>query len=493
MKLVSAAAMAAIDAEAQQTYGIPGVALMESAGGAAWRELARTDVHSDTRLAVLAGSGNNGGDALVMARYALLDGMRPTVVLVAGEPRGEAATNLAICRALGIEVLWFASDSDAGRQTIADADLIIDGISGTGIRGRLRDDLAQVVAAVNDARGRVVSLDVPSGLGDEYRAGFPVITADRTLTMGLPKRCLFHPSGRAAVGNITVVPVGFPAQLVQYADGDDQLLDPNSLQRLLPAVDESAHKGRRGVLWVFAGSVGSVGAATLAAESGARCRAGLVTLFADQHIYPIAASMMRSVMVKPVGTYEALHPEREADAYVVGPGWGTDNERSDLLRRIVGGQVGGVLDADALSIMSCWTDVPDLGGRWVLTPHPGEFARLAGSTTDEVLGDPFVAVREVAARFNAVVVLKAHVTIIGEPDGPISVFDGMNAALGTGGSGDVLAGIIGGLMAAGMGSADAARAGVVLHAQAGRELRDHAGLFLAEDLLACVSRLSEGL
>ncbi len=499
MRLVTAAQMARIDRRAQDEYRLPGIALMESAGYRAWEMLRELELQSQSRLVFLAGKGNNGGDALVMARYAVLDGYAPTVILASEEPGREAGINLEVCRALRIPVLPFGAEhgENAGvERALAEADVIVDGIAGTGIKGALRGGLASVVETLNRCAGRIVALDVPSGLGDDYRSGFPVVRAHRTLTMGLPKRCLFLPPARAFVGLVTVVPVGFPKPLLEDDPESALLLDPATFADLLPPLDETAYKSRRGTVWVLAGSVGSLGAATLAAEAAGRCRAGLVSLFVDDQLYAAAAGRLRSVMVKPLSLLDAAALESGdgavPNAMIVGPGWGTTAERASLLQQVLASGLPGVLDADAINLLARGEGHPALGGRWVLTPHPGEFARLSRMRAADVLDDPYEATQRTSERLDAVVVLKSHVTFIAEPCGRVTVVDGMNAALGTGGSGDVLAGMIGGLIAAGVPPARAAAAGVAMHATAARRVRVRGGLFLAEDLLPAVSELSGG-
>ena len=492
MKLVDSAAMQQIDRRAQDEYGIPSLVLMEGAGLLAWQELKRVIDRSGlavprARVCVVAGKGNNGGDALVMARYAIVAGFTVRVVLaVAEQELGEQALlHARIVRSLGagIAVWGDPTASDA----IAAADLVIDGLSGTGIRGALRAPLDACCGAVNASDARVVAVDAPSGLSDEWRPGMPVVQADWTLTIGLPKSCLYGPLARTSCGEIRIIDVAFPPDLLADPALRGELLDRADLFRLLPPLDPDAYKNRRGVVSVFAGAIGTTGAAILAAEASQRCRAGLVTVHVDDAIYPVIASSVRSVMVRPLSP-QAVGSLR-ADAVVIGPGWGMGEARAGLLSSLLETAPCGVIDADGLNLLAASASRRTLTDRWVLTPHPGELARLLGSPARPVLETFFDSVRECARIWGAVVVGKSHTSVIAHPDGRFAVVDGLNPALGTGGSGDVLAGAIAGLIAGGMESWDAACAGVVAHQAAGFELRRRVGLFLAEELPAELGRI----
>lgn len=502
-RLVDSAQMSAIDREASERFRIPSPILMENAGlkalEAMQRRIWRRPVPREP-VAIVSGRGNNGGDALVVARQLHAIGARHiTVLLSHGEPAdgSQCAANLAICRALGISVL------DAAEATL-DRGWVIDGMAGTGQRGALRGPAAALAERINGSAARVIALDAPSGVGDRFTAGMPAVRADWTLALELPKRALYLPAARPACGTIIVVPIGFPAALTDPAAGNARLLGPAALAAMLPSVPADAHKGTRGHVAVLAGSAGTAGAARLAATAAACSRAGLVTLHADADTYPVQAGALTSVMVAPWS--EAADPDefRRFDSLVVGPGWGTGPARSAWLQRLLALPYRGVLDADAITLLTRASDrIERLAGRWVLTPHPGEVARLLGATVADVLADPAVAAADAAARFGVVVVLKGHVTHVAAPDArdgvnegaapPLSVVDGMQPWLATGGSGDVLAGVIGALLAGGgVDPYQAACAGVLIHAAAARRLYRERGWFLAEDLPASVSRVVAG-
>jgi len=480
--------MAGIDAAAHSEFGFPEAVLMENAGIRAYERT--VGILGERRnIVFVAGSGNNGGDGLVMARQCLNEGGRPVVILLKADPGGLCGKHARVCRTLGIPIHVWSDDAAACRRNIHAADGIVDGITGTGLSGSLRPPAARVVEAIADAPGRIFAIDAPSGIGDAYEHGMPAVRADVTLTIELPKRSLYLPYARPFCGRIEIVSVGFPARLTDDPDNRAVLLEESDLDQLLPVVSADAYKTSRGWVGVFAGSPGTTGAALLTAEAAARSRAGLVSLYAAPDIFGIVAGMMRSVMPKPwepesdPATFDLAH----LSSLVVGPGWGIRN-RMPWLRMLIGSGLPGVLDADGITLLSRADPIPDLGGRWVLTPHPGEFARLSGLSKDEILGDPAATGMEWARRLGCILVLKGHVTYICSPDGSYAAVDGMNPAMGTAGSGDLLAGIIGGLMAAGADPEQAARVGVLLHAKAGRTAFARRGWFLSEDLLPFISK-----
>lgn len=486
-RLVDSAHMQEIDRRAQEEYGIPSIVLMESAGLFAWLELKhRLEERfggSQPSICVVAGKGNNGGDALVMARYAIGEGYDTTVVLAAGRDElGEhAGVHARIVAALGAEVLVWKERTQACRDAIRGTNVVVDGLAGTGIKGALRPPLDAICDAMNVARAPVATVDAPSGLSDSWRSDMPAVEATWTLTMGVPKNCLYTPLARAKCGEIVRIPVSFPRELIVDPSIRGVVLEPDRLSALLPPLSPVAYKHKRGVVGVFAGAMGTTGAAVLAAEGAHRCRAGLVTVFADEAVYPIVASNVGSVMVRP------LQPEAplggvDLDAVVVGPGWGVTEERAALLRTIVDTGPGGAIDADGLNLLATMDEPPALSVRWVLTPHPGEMARLLGTDGRTVLEEFLPSALRLAKERGAVVVGKSHTTIVAHPDGRYAYADGMNAAMATGGSGDVLAGAIAGLVAGGMDGWQAACAAVLAHQIAGQSLRERAGLFLAEEL-----------
>lgn len=494
MKIVTAAEMAEIDRVSIEEYGYPGLVLMENAGIRMFELFLKGEERRNPRLVFLAGGGNNGGDALVMARQALIAGFAHISVLLTASRYGEAASiHRRICEQLKIPVFNLRSggpEAEAGLRELRGADVVFDGIIGTGLQGPVKGNTVGIVEEVNRSGAEVIAVDVPSGVGDSFEPDFPSVRADRTFTVGLPKQCLYRPHARPRCGVIDVLDIGFPRELTTSDRLKGEFLTIADLPALLPPVAPDAHKYTRGTVGVFAGSPGTSGAAFLAADGAARGRAGLVTLMLQQDLYASAAGAFRSVMGRP---WDPAAPPRPEDvdrfsALCVGPGWGFDG-REPWLRALIESGIPGVLDADGLTLLSRMKERPDLGGRWVLTPHPGEFARLTGLDKEGLLRNLPGSLLDACRDLNAVVVLKGHVTWIGTPSGHFFVIDGMNPAMGTGGSGDVLSGLTAGILAGGLRPEQAAAAAVLAHTEAGRRCFEDRGWFTAEDLPACIARV----
>jgi NAD(P)H-hydrate epimerase len=490
--------MAEIDRKAQDEYHIPGIVLMENAGIKGFRRfLELVPEAAEANLLFLAGGGNNGGDALVMARQAFmtLPRARVRVVLARNKLNELAGTHAGSVSALGIPTAVWEEEAEKALEMMDEADVFFDGISGTGLKGALRAPLDSLAGAVNersggDRRRTVVAIDVPSGIAEGFRAEMPAVRADMTLTMGLPKTPLFSLYARPLCGRIERISIGFPPELIENPGDSGTLIDEVEPLDIGP----ESYKGTRGHTAVFAGTVGTTGAAALAAHAAARAGAGLVTLYCDEELYPLYAGRPEGVMVRPLEGAGDIDSEllNRHSSIIAGPGWG--RERAGFLERLTASGLPGVADADALRAAVDATGGSITrrsesfsgefwGGRWVLTPHPGEFRLISDAGRDELFSDPISTVREAAERLNAVLLLKAHICVIAAPDGRYAVVDGMNPAMGTGGTGDVLAGITGGLLAGGMEPFEAACRAAAVHQAAGRAAACKRGWFTAEELL----------
>jgi NAD(P)H-hydrate epimerase len=495
--LVSCADMASADRAARERYGIPAMILMENAACSAADYLLRL-WKEDVPVLVAAGKGNNGGDALAIARRLFLAGRRNLrVLLLHGNPGELPRVHLGILEKLGVPISVYEGNEREAARFAGEADWIIDGLYGIGLRGPVRDSAAALIKLINDSPARVVALDVPSGLGDGFRASWPVVRACHTLTFEAPKLCLYLPLGRAAAGRIEVLSAGFPPQVFEEGEtrgASVKLVNADYvLKNLLPRPRAADYKNSRGHVAVFAGSPGTTGAALLCGEAVLRAGAGLASLFAAPEAYPVLAPSCRSLMVKPRAADPRDWDASACKAILAGPGWGRAEENAAWLKRFFADGLPGVLDADALHILAGMLARGNINLQgWVLTPHPGEFAVLSGADRDSILADPIPLMREFCRKLRCVLALKTHVTIIhdpgGEGEGRTWIHDGMNSALGTAGSGDVLAGLIAGLLGRSLAPAQAALCGVELHAAAGKAAARISGFFTSEELLQYISK-----
>lgn len=508
--VVTAAQMRAAE-EAAVAAGSDWAVLMERAGtGVAQAALAHFAPLAGRTVLALVGPGNNGGDALVTARHLADAGAQVTLYCWR---RSRVDDNLLACRARGIRELNAADDTDRALlvAALSTATLVIDGLLGTGARPPA-DDLAAIIAAVNAARAqradlRVVAIDLPSGVAaDDGQVATVAIRADLTVATGLLKRGLLLWPGRGYAGTIVVAPIGLG--LLDEAVTMSELLTAIQARSFLPARPADAHKGVFGKVLVLAGSINYPGAAVLACAGAQRSGAGLVTLATGRNVLALA-KVPPEVTLLPVaeGDWGAIGPvaidELAEDlpryqALLIGPGLGQAEATRQLVLRLFGldqvrsrARVGfvavgeaiahlpqktvelppTVIDADGLNLLasaSGWFErlSPE---RCVLTPHPGEMRRLLGVT--ELPPDAVATAAEAAQRWRQTVVLKGATTVIAAPDGRTLIHDGANPALATAGSGDVLAGIIAGLMAQGCAPFAAAALGVYLHGAAGAKAR----------------------
>jgi NAD(P)H-hydrate epimerase len=466
--LVSAENARLLDEKASVDWALHPFALVEAAGRAcadifcgAFPQLFPPRAGSFPRMVVLAGGGNNGADALVMLRSLMLRGLASpaflTVVLSRlpdGDDQGPRAAGLRSLKKMKVPAMVWDGDAGegAGRASediLALADIIIDGIAGTGQRGSLTGTAMEMVLAVNRLKDRgssrplVVSIDVPSGNFDGWEPGMPILNADAVLAIEPQKLCLYKPAARSFGG--TIFPVGgiFPPALIGAYESA-RIIDWESGSAGIRRVKPSAYKYERGLVEIRAGSPGATGAAKLAARGAQAAGAGLVRLIADPSIYPILAADAWGVMVVPDDAMKPAGPDLPArrsspDAALLGPGWGTGPGRARLLENYLLLEEQGmplILDADAIALAreAVFHD------NAILTPHPGEFAAYTGIGREEILSNPGPLLLSCAREKRAVILFKGHVLYIAAPDGRLGIIDGMAPCLAAGGSGDILAG-----------------------------------------------------
>ncbi len=479
MRLVTAAEMRAIDAAAI-AGGVPGHALMERAGAAVARA-ARALLGPGGRVLALCGGGNNGGDGYVAARLLHAGGVGTFAVSIVPPDalRGDARAAFEAARTVGVPLL----DAAALPQLQASqGDVLLDALLGTGLARAPEGLHAAAIARLAELRAggsRVVALDVPSGLSaDTGRPLGPCVAADRTVTFAFLKRGLVLHPGAAFAGEVELADIGIPAAAAAAVPSSCELLTEREAQALVPPRAPDAHKGDAGRVLVVAGSPGKGGAAHLALSGALRGGAGLVTLLARPEVLPFALAGRPEAMSRPLPGAGPLGPDdldallaaaKGVDAIVIGPGLPRGPETGPLLRAFLE-RAGrpAVLDADALNALAERPGlVAGLPVPVVLTPHPGEMARLTGSTIADVQADRIGLAARQARAWGCVLVLKGARTVVASPEAAPAVVEAGNPGMATGGTGDVLAGLVGALLAGGLPAFDAARAATFAHALAG--------------------------
>lgn len=476
LPVVTAEEMRALDRATIEDVGLPGLALMETAGRAVAVAARRILTAADQRghVAVVCGPGNNGGDGFVAARVLRDVGVDAACYLAVHHAaiKGDARTHLDILERAGGVVRSIATPTRLAEvgDAIEGAALVIDALFGIGTVRAIEGHLAEVVGRINAAPRRL-AVDLPSGLdADTGRAAGAVVDATHTVTMGALKIALVSAPGFARCGEIEVVDIGIPAGVVATATVHAGLVEEADVRRWLPSPGPLDHKGTRGHALVIGGAPAMRGAGRLAAAAALRAGAGLVTLAGDGEVEAPDAVMTRSLDA-PGALAEAL---RHKDAVVIGCGLGTGAAAETRVREVLAAGIPAVLDADALNILASDAGViARAGGPVIITPHPGEAARLLGSTVRAVEDDRLAAARALAATTRAVVVLKGARTIVCDGtlgDDHCAINPTGSPALATAGSGDVLAGAIGGLLAQGVAAAEASRAAVYVHGRAGEAL-----------------------
>lgn len=480
--LFTSAQSRAIDRRAIDELGIPGFELMSRAAAAAFAQLRRHWPEA-RRVRVVCGAGNNGGDGYLVARDALAAGLHADVIAL-GEPKeggDAAAARLAFLAAGG--VLTLPEDDDA----LASPDLIVDAIYGTGLNRAPEGEAKRAIEAINAAGVPVLALDIPSGLSADTGACPGVaVRATATATFIVHKRGM-HTHLAEMAGEVVLHPLGLPEGILEPPDAT--ILAP----RGLPPRPRDSHKGTNGHVLAVGGDHGTGGAVRMAAEAAARTGAGLISVATrEQNVLAMNAARPE-LMAHAVDGPQTLQPMLDkASVVALGPGLGQAAWGHALWTTALDAGKPTVLDADGLNLLHAEPRL--LPARIVLTPHPGEAARLLGISTAEVQADRFDAVRQLARRFEAVVVLKGNGSLIGSPDGDVAVCPWGNPGMASGGMGDTLTGIIAGLLAQGCDPFEAACLGVGLHARAA-DAAARAGErgLLAGDLLEPLRRLVNGL
>jgi NAD(P)H-hydrate epimerase len=483
--ILTPAEAARLDRDAQER-GVSAASLMENAG----REVADAAVRLaggayGRRAVVVCGTGNNGGDGFVAARHLAARGMGVAVLRLGDQAAGRepAAGNLARLAATPVRVRPWAAD--AGARELARADVAVDAIFGTGFRGVPDGAFAEAISALGSAGVPVVAVDIPSGVNGATGAiEGAAVRADVTVTFGAAKPGVVLMPGATVAGVVEVEDIGFPADLVR---GEVALVEDGDVASWLPRREPDTHKRAAGFAVVVGGSRAMTGAVGLMAGGAYRAGAGLVAAAVPAGILPVVQGAAREAVFAPLpetdagtiagGSDRLAEVLAQADALAIGPGMTTDERTSAWVREVVRtAEVPVVLDADGLNAFAGRAaELADRRADLVLTPHVGEFARLAGAGAAEVEADRLEHVRKLAAETQAVVMLKGSRSLVGTPDGSVRVNPTGGPFLATGGTGDVLTGMIAGMLARGLPAADAASAAAYVHGVAGALAAEEAG------------------
>ena len=503
MILTTAQQMKQLDQRAIQDFGLPGSVLMENAARGTVQVI-QSQYPQTRSMAVLCGKGNNGGDGLVIARYFHSLGLKVRVYLAGPKSglKGDAALQLLLTDKLKVPLVELTDKMDlpALRQELLHNDLLVDALLGTGLEKKVQGIFREVILLMNELPIPKIAIDIPSGLSSDSGQPLGLCTqADLTVTFGLPKIGQILFPGCRFVGRLFVVDIGIPPIFHPAPKERVELLEPNILAPFLPKRDPEGHKGLYGHVLVLAGSKGKTGAAAMTCLGALRAGAGLVTLGIPESLNTIMEIKLTEPMTEPLpeGESGTLGPKalkriqslcEGKKALAIGPGLsqslGTKSLVQALLRRLR--DIPLVIDADGLNALA---EAPEglktLTGRAILTPHPGEMSRLSGQPIKAIQADRIQTARAFSRKYGVVVVLKGARTVIADPEGPVYLNPVAHSILASGGTGDILTGLILGFLSQGLPLTEAACLGVFLHGQAGAWLaRERGGQgILASELL----------
>lgn len=511
MKLVTAEQMKGLEKAAVVDYGVPGLLLMEHAGKALAVKCLEF-IHTDDchkRIWIFVGKGNNGGDGLVAARH-LINCEQDVRVILLCNPwnfRGDAKLNYEMLQKLRPEMMTHMEDLDLKKlkHELHDQDLVIDSIYGTGFKGVAMGMDGEVIRCLMNHRGIVISADLPSGM--EANSGMvsgPCINADYTLSFGLPKLGLYRDPDHPHCGLIEVVDIGLPRDLTESKALKVELLNEAGVAEQIPIRKRNSHKGTYGHVLIVGGSTGMTGAVALACRGALASGAGLVTAGVPASLHDVMETKLTEAMTKPLPEIQPGDFSQDAggiifdflskaSVLVLGPGMGRHRSGKELVNELLPRvTVPMVIDADGLNLVAeILKERPDffirLSSATVLTPHSGEMARLTGLSIEEIEAKRIAVAAQYAQSWQCIIVLKGAYTVVAAPDGRVYLNTTGNAGMATGGSGDVLAGMIGSLIGQSIEPIDAATTAVYLHGKSG----EYAAEYGLESV--CASHLIENL
>ncbi|MCP4163053.1 MAG: NAD(P)H-hydrate dehydratase [Deltaproteobacteria bacterium] len=482
MKLVIAEEMQKMDKETIKSYGIPGVVLMEIAGlGATLFLLDEIKDIKNRKVSVVAGRGNNGGDGFVIARYLINRGVEVKVFLLSEKDKvqGDAKFNLDLLSPLKISVTEILSTDDLNKNkgSILHSDIIVDAIFGTGLNADVRGHFKDVINFINSLEKKVLAVDIPSGLNaDTGKICGVCVRADFTATFGLAKTGHFIYPGKELTGKLKIIEIGIPNFIIDKVNPGNRLIKEKRIKIILKQRDKESHKGTTGHTLVIGGSNGKSGAVIMTSKAAARSGAGLVTTavpkslsqsvdtsFIDGMTYGLPEMDDRSIAATSKKEIEEL--SRGKNCIAIGPGIGTSKDIRKVVEDVIkSSEIPVVMDADGINAISDNLSVLKVAkAPIILTPHPGEMAKLLKISSKEVQSDRLKHANKFAKKHNVYMVLKGAATVIATPYGRTLINSTGNEGMATGGMGDVLTGMIAGFITQGYEITDSIVTGVFLH------------------------------
>lgn len=487
-KIISARQMAEVDTKSIELFSLTALQLMEQAGSLLSLKIKQIIKGTNIKaLTIAAGGGHNGGDGFVIARQLYSD-FNIQIALFGEGKTDSNLKNLNICRKLSIPVINLSTDRKDSLDVLYKTECIIDCLTGTGLNSKARPNLKAVIKLINESKALKISVDIPSGLIDNFTAEYTAVKADHTIYINFPKSSFFSPEARTFCGTLHKIEIGFPKELLENAEQDYTLLDYTDISSFYRKLEPELYKYSKGKLAVFAGGRGTSGAAALASSAGLNSGCGVVKLYTAEDVYPILAAQNQSVMTAPDSDF--LESDLyKVSAFCAGPGWGKGSRQEKIITILAESGIPGVFDADGIGMFASGIKSSS-SVQYILTPHPGEFRNLYNTIFNKKIktDDIISCIKEAASFCNCIVVYKSHITIIAAPDAQVFIIDGMFSPLGTAGSGDILTGLIGGFLGRGFSPVSSAICGVLIHLNAAKKLFNESGFFTSDLLNPAIAR-----
>ncbi len=476
MKIVDDHEMKEIELKSSQIYGIDAALMMEHAASSAYAtieaELGNIDGKS---MLVLAGKGNNGGDALALSRYLLESGAIVKVCLAFGQPSSDLAKrNLSILMKLGVECVEYTPNYDLAKD-VKNADMVVDGILGTGFKSQIGSELSKMIETINAHSKYTIAIDIPTGIDTNTGQIFQnCVRADMTITFGFLKKGMLLYPARSYCGKVKIEKIGIPQKIVESIELKGEVTTFEDAKKLLPERPAFSNKGTFGRVLIISGSSNYTGTPAMVALGALKVGAGLVTVVTPSPFNTVVTSTLPEAIAIPLPDEDFISLKSveiideladQSDVIAMGPGLGLSSETGAVVKHIleIWKDKFVVIDADGLNLVSKDLDQYQFNQKMIITPHPGEFSRLTHQSIAEITSDPVKHALQFAKMKNVNVLLKGPTTVIAKPNGEYTLNITGNSALAKGGTGDMLTGMIAGFMAQGLYAFDAAKLSAYVH------------------------------